>query len=217
MRTVRAVGFGLAILAGSAVAARAQNAGPINYQELFQQLDANGDRIIDRGEVPESGRAAFETLLKNVDTNKDGRIDQDEYRNMLVTLRDAVGSLSSRFAELDKNGDGKLSREEFTGPPNLFGRLDADGDGFISKEEAARPPAGAGPGAAGPMFAERIRAMDKNGDGKVSTDEFQGPPRLFDRLDANSDGFLTPGELGTLRRDPAKGKAAPGRKAADSN
>jgi Ca2+-binding EF-hand superfamily protein len=190
MRTVRAVGIGLALflLPGGAVIARAQNAGPINFQELFLQLDANGDRVIDRGEVPDSGRAAFETLLKNGDTNKDGRLDQDEYRSLLSALRDAAGSLSSRFAELDKNGDGKLSRDEFAGPPGLFGRLDADGDGTISKDEAARAPAGPG----GALFADRIRAMDKNGDGKVSRDEFIGPPQLFDRLDTNKDGAIGP-------------------------
>ena len=60
--------------------AQNQNAGGINFIELFQQLDANGDMVIDRGEVPESGREAFEQLLKNTDSNKDGKIDRDEYR-----------------------------------------------------------------------------------------------------------------------------------------
>jgi hypothetical protein len=32
--------------------------------------------------------------------------------------------------------------------------------------------------------------MDKNGDGRVSRDEFTGRPAMFDRVDTNHDGFL---------------------------
>ena len=40
--------------------------------------------------------------------------------------------------DLDKDKDGKVSREEFPGPDDIFERLDRDGDGFISFEEAPR-------------------------------------------------------------------------------
>jgi acetyl esterase/lipase len=39
------------------------------------------------------------------------------------------------LARDDKNHDGKISREEFSGPPALFDRIDRDHDGFITKEE----------------------------------------------------------------------------------
>jgi acetyl esterase/lipase len=35
----------------------------------------------------------------------------------------------------DKNKDGKLSKDEFSGPPLLFQRLDQNGDGMITREE----------------------------------------------------------------------------------
>jgi Ca2+-binding EF-hand superfamily protein len=210
MRTVRAVGIGLALLAGGACIALAQNAGGINFAELFQQLDANGDMVIDRGEVPDSGRAAFDQLLKNADNNKDGKIDREEYRDMLLSLRNSFGSISGRFAEIDKNGDGEISKEEFSGPEPLFARIDADGNGVITKEEAARFQSAQGAGAG--MMAQRILGMDRNGDGKVSRDEFTGVPGNFDRLDINKDGFITRNELtGAVGAGPGTRAGTPNR------
>ena len=44
------------------------------------------------------------------------------------------GGLSTAFKQRDKNGDGKLSRDEI--PAALFDRLDADKDGAVTEEEA---------------------------------------------------------------------------------
>jgi len=43
-------------------------------------------------------------------------------------------------AHLDTDGDGKVSRKEFDGPPSEFDRLDRDGDGFLSEAEAPKNP-----------------------------------------------------------------------------
>ena len=55
-------------------------------------------------------------------------------------------SSGRRFVErLDRNGDGKVSRSEFDGPPNRFGHHDANNDGYISADEAPEgPPPGGG-------------------------------------------------------------------------
>jgi hypothetical protein len=46
---------------------------------------------------------------------------------------------------LDKNGDGKVSKSEFDGPPRHFGEMDKNGDGYISDKEAPTgPPPGRG-------------------------------------------------------------------------
>jgi hypothetical protein len=55
----------------------------------------------------------------------------------------------------DTDGDGIISREEFTGPADSFDRTDQDGDGIISSIEAAsrpRRPPGEGRGKK-PAFA----------------------------------------------------------------
>ena len=68
----------------------------------------------------------------------------------------AEGSLAKDFiAKLDKDGDGKISREEWRGPGEWFDRLDRDGDGAVSEEEVPEEllkrfarkakPAGGGP------------------------------------------------------------------------
>jgi len=41
---------------------------------------------------------------------------------------------------LDKNGDGKISKQEFDGPPEHFQILDRNGDGYLSEDEAPQGP-----------------------------------------------------------------------------
>jgi len=53
-----------------------------------------------------------------------------------VALSSQLSALSpaDRFTQLDRNGDGKISADEFPGP--LFKQIDRDGDGFVTMEEA---------------------------------------------------------------------------------
>lgn len=59
-----------------------------------------------------------------------------------------------------------------------------------------------------------IRRLDKDGDGRVSRDEFDGPPRAFDRHDRNGDGHIDPSEApqgppgreGRKRQEPRRGQ-----------
>jgi len=55
------------------------------------------------------------------------------------------GKSSPFLQRFDRNRDGKVTREEFDGPPRRFSTLDLDGDGSVSMDEAAQ----AGPPAAG--------------------------------------------------------------------
>ena len=133
-------------------------------------------------------------------TKKDSKIERKEYRNMPVSPREADQAISAegsgggqnRFNAMDKNGDGKISRDEFTGREAVFNWLDANSDGFITREETRVLRAGRG-GSQG-FMAPQLRAMDKDGDGKISRNEFTGPAPMFDRIDTDKDGFIIPAE-----------------------
>jgi Ca2+-binding EF-hand superfamily protein len=182
MKSTRALGLGLAVVLSGAGLARAQ-VTVASLKELFTRLDKNQDQVVEREEVPESARPAFEKLLKAGDMNNDGKIDIEEIRVLSQHLQ-AADDPKARFKAMDKDGDGKVSRAEFTGVPANFARFDTNKDGFLDQDEIKAIPAQVGqPGA-------RIMAMDKDGDGKVSRAEFTGVPANFDRFDTNKDGFL---------------------------
>ncbi|HBK45162.1 MAG TPA: hypothetical protein DDZ67_01745 [Xanthomonadaceae bacterium] len=131
-----------------------------------------------------------------LDKNGDGFVDRSEAA--------ASPRLAEKFDELDKNKDGKLSRDELPRRHGWKGRhdggpmakLDADKDGRISREEAK----------ADPKFAERFDKMDANKDGFVDKADFQLRAKQhrdewFAAADTDKDGKLSKAEF-----DAASGK-----------
>ncbi|MFY9570687.1 MAG: EF-hand domain-containing protein, partial [Blastocatellia bacterium] len=116
------------------------------------------------------------------------------------------------FADLDKNKDKKISKDEFPGqfPPQMFDRVDANHDGSIDEEEwksmTAQFSGGRGGGGermmvTGPRTGENLsKLLDGNADSKVSREEFAKILSLFDLLDKDHNGELTAEELGGLFR-----------------
>jgi mono/diheme cytochrome c family protein/Ca2+-binding EF-hand superfamily protein len=97
---------------------------------------------------------------------------------LLVLVPSQGNELKERFAAFDANQDGVLAGAELDGSP-LLRRLDLDGDGQVTPGEAAKA-LGA--------------AMKK---AKSSTERLDGLKTtvVFDRVDRNGDGWLTPEEL----------------------
>lgn len=197
---------------------------PSDFLRTFIQLDVNKDQAISRGEVPDSARDSFDTLLKHGDLDMNGQLEAEELRTLGERLRQAgpvslspgiAAAFQQRFRQADRDGDGKISREEFPNGRQAFDRFDADGDGFITPREARARTAGQGaPQTPGNQLQSLLRQMDRNGDGSISQDEFRGPPALFNRLDRNGDRAIGPDERNRIlpdippRPEPTEGAPA---------
>ncbi|MEE8106298.1 MAG: EF-hand domain-containing protein, partial [Planctomycetota bacterium] len=68
-----------------------------------------------------------------MDTNNDGVISSEEAERALGhRAKESDFGLLDRY---DADGDGKITREEFTGPGKMFDRLDKNGDGVIDRRD----------------------------------------------------------------------------------
>ena len=107
-----------------------------------------------------------------------------------------MGGRMPNFADLDKNKDKKISRDEWQGAPQFFDRLDENKDGFIDEEEFNRMRGGRFGGGGGPRTGESLgKFLDSNQDNKVTREEFARLTELFDALDKDHNGELTTEEL----------------------
>ena len=134
----------------------------------------------------------------SLDVNGDGSIDKAEAAKS--------PRLSEKFAELDKNKDGKLSKEEMPrrgdrmhgkdgprgeGRREAMAKLDTDKDGRISRAESA-----AGEG----KLASRFDEMDANKDGFIDRADHeirakQRKDEWFAAADTDKDGKLSRAEV----------------------
>jgi Ca2+-binding EF-hand superfamily protein len=102
------------------------------------------------------------------------------------------------FAQLDTDGNGVVSAEEFANPPSRFEIADADGDGVLSAEELTAM----GQHRAEQRVAQMLERFDANEDGMLSEEELasrRGASRMFERLDADDDGSISAEEFAEMR------------------
>ena len=148
----------------------------------------------------EGVRPPMHPLQQALDANGDGVIDAKELANAVAALK-----------KLDKNGDGKLTEDEYRparpqgggqgGQGGFGGQRGAPGQGGGPGEKGGEPrrPEGQPGGGGGPGdkpggdgdFVTRLFQNDKNKDGKLTKDELpEAMQSIFERADTNRDGAI---------------------------
>lgn len=167
--------------------------------EFFKRLDRNSDGKLQKEELPERMRALFDRIDGNQDGAVDSREFAEVARRLgggaaglPGPMPNAASFAGPLFTALDTDRDGELSAEEIANSAKSLAALDKNQDGKITRDELGPPPGLAGPEA----MLRRFKSADANGDGKLSKEE--APDRLkenFDNVDRNGDGYLDEAEL----------------------
>jgi len=98
-------------------------------------IDKNGNSKISLKELKKRLKEIYDTQLKPIDFNSDGKISSQEYIEYKKS-----GSMLLIYKDMDVNGDGAINRDEFDSfNKNIFLEslrlYDSDNDKQISKEE----------------------------------------------------------------------------------
>jgi Ca2+-binding EF-hand superfamily protein len=166
----------------------------------FQQIDKQNTGNVSADQIANSPHAAkrierrAKGLVKHLDSADKGYVTQDEF----------VAAAKTRFAKLDRNGDGKLTPDEL-GPAHRgkepsakhaefagrrFDKLDTNHDGVVTLNEYTA------------AAVAKFKTLDVAGNGRVSADEIANSPkaheraqhvseRIVKRLDTNGDGTVS--------------------------
>ncbi|XP_067682711.1 uncharacterized protein [Haliotis asinina] len=194
------------------------------YQEAFSLFDKDGDGTITTvelgdvirslgGEVTESQLAE---IVKEVDTNKNGRIEFSEFAAMMANAVDEKQSDSEilrAFKVFDKDNNGYISRSELRQVMvslegqkiteqeinEMIKEADLDGDGRINYEEFVRMIATAHMSNVQQLSCGRYSQRDIMTE-HLTQEQISEFKEAFDLFDKDRDGTITTMELGTVMR-----------------
>ncbi|WEX07977.1 hypothetical protein [Chelativorans sp. AA-79] len=130
--SLRCTALAIVVGAGALSAANPAFAQRLDTAQMLTRADLNGDGQVTRDEFQE----ARSTLFDRLDRNRDGYLDNsDAPRRPLA--RQQIGERLNEFLQVfDRNGDDRMSHEEFVGGPSyVFAYADTDGNGVIDSGE----------------------------------------------------------------------------------
>ena len=108
--------------------------------------------------------------------------------------------VDAQFKTMDTDGNGRVSPDEHAaGAKKMFDAMDANKDGTVTIAEMDtihKNIPGKQPKGSELSSVEKIKAVDKNGDGLLSAEEHaDGSRKMFSKMDTDRDGFLSRAEL----------------------
>ena len=128
------------------------------------EIDQNNDKIISRDEMVGESEKAF----TGFDKNSDGKLTDVELSGRGGSKSAIGGFLRGHSKEIDRDGDGVLTREEAVGNARrMFEKIDGNRDGKIDSKElnAAKRPAASEPRDPGRRGGKQKQGNVKNPDG----------------------------------------------------
>ena len=124
---------------------KAEAQSPPGQGNWWTEADTNDDGKISTAEA--TANAGLSSRFGIVDTNKDGFVTMDEYRDFYTSTASqgethaaAHSAVVTRdvWVRLDADNDGQISASEAAADTNIngsFSVMDADHDGFVTQEE----------------------------------------------------------------------------------